>query len=172
MDPLTAGIFVGGQALAGAMTPDAPSNYTGLQSQAQYNLMEQMARMAAAGGGDFGFGQAARQGNATLQSALAQRGINPNSGVGISALAQMLANATAQDAQGRRNFGLQAASLRVPTINYQKLGKGWDGTSFGGSDSVYRGTADFSFGGQSPVRDQDYWRRRNGMGQDLSGYEG
>lgn len=127
MDPLTAGLMVGGPMIGGMFSEDAPKNYTGLQSKAQLDLINQMVRMMQQGGGEFGFGQAARSGNETLMNSLAQRGINQNSGVGQSALASMLAQAATGDAANRRQFGMQVSQAQAPLVNYQRLGQGWEG---------------------------------------------
>ena len=66
------------------------------------------------GGGEVGFGSAARQGRATLGRAMAGRGISPDSGVYQSALGQMLGQYAAADEQNRRNFGLNLVTAAPP----------------------------------------------------------
>jgi hypothetical protein len=66
------------------------------------------------GGGDYGFGQSAKAGNATLTDMLANRGIALDSGAGLAAQSNMLGAALAGDAQNRRNYGLQLAQANVP----------------------------------------------------------
>lgn len=127
MDPIIAGslIGLGGSIIGGAATPDPPKTYTGLQSKEQLDLINMLARAAARGDGEFGFGSAARSGTATMQNWMAQNGIK--GGVASSALGQMLAQAAAQDAGSRRQFAMGASQLRVPTIEYQNIGQGWNG---------------------------------------------
>lgn len=88
-------------------------------SGSQMSLFEQIMRAAQNRQGEFGFGQAAQMGNATLKQQMGDRGINSGSGVYNSALAQMLAQAANQDTQNYRNFAMNAAQMQPWVLNSQ-----------------------------------------------------
>lgn len=85
----------------------------------QVQLQNQMLRSFMAGNGDFGFGQAAKQGQDTLASIMASRGISPTSPAYSGALAQVMAQAAAADTQNRRNYGM--GLLQATPAHYQSL---------------------------------------------------
>lgn len=85
----------------------------------QVQMQNQMLRSFMAGNGEFGFGRAARQGQDTLRSVMASRGISPQSPAYQGALAQVMANAAAQDTAARRQYGLNL--LQAAPAHYQSL---------------------------------------------------
>jgi len=76
----------------------------------QVALQNSMINRYMGGGGEFGFGGAAKQAQATLGQGLARRGISPDSGVAQSAMGSMLSQALQGDVQNRRNYGLNLMS--------------------------------------------------------------
>jgi hypothetical protein len=76
-----------------------------------------------AGRGDFGFGQATKQGMSQLQQLMADRGVRPDSGVFNAGLSNMLAQASMQDAMNRRQYGMGLASMAPQMMT---SGHGWD----------------------------------------------
>lgn len=161
MDPLGAGLMVGGNVLGTLLQddpekPQMPRSYTGLLNPAQITGTNQLLQMLMSGGGDFGSGAATRQANATLMGQLANRGIDPNSKFAGSALADMLGGIAGQDASRRGNLLLQVLnSTPGNRINYQNLGYGFEGTPFGQAaanmDKVRRDLAPLAAWG--PARD-------------------
>lgn len=85
----------------------------------QVQLQNQMLRSFMAGNGEFGFGQAAKQGQDTLRSVMASRGISPQSPAYQGALAQVMANAASQDTAARRQYGMNL--LTASPAYYQSL---------------------------------------------------
>lgn len=82
----------------------------------QQALQHQMQKRALQGNvGDSGFGSFVKQGKSQLQNFLAQQGISQDSGVGIAGMGNMIANASAQDAQNRHTRMMDLAMLS-PTI--------------------------------------------------------
>ncbi len=86
-------------------------------------LFQDQMKQAMSGGGDFGFGQAAKAGTSQLQQMMADRGISPQSGVGLSATGDMLANAMSQDIGNRRNYTM---GLLNTTPMKQQSDQGWE----------------------------------------------
>ena len=112
-----AGMNFLGNLIGGANEEPQQNSYYRVGSQPQLALFNRIMQAAGNGSGEFGFGQAAGQGMASLRQNMLNRGINANSGVYNSALAQMFANATGQDAGNRRNFAMQAAQMQPWTAN-------------------------------------------------------
>ena len=118
MDPAT-GYMIGagantlGQGLMGQ--PDQPLGNLHLVNPAQQALYNTMAQRLLGGGGDFGFGSAYKQGKGQVQQMMAQRGISPQSGVAMSAMGNMTADAVGQDAANRRNTWFQLMGTPLQT---------------------------------------------------------
>jgi len=104
--PVGMGIGAVGNVLAGAFGGGQQYNPGKLHSRwadpYQGQLFQQQMKRAMSGAGDFGFGQAAKQGTSQLQQMMADRGISQGSGVGMAATGNMLANAMGQDIGNRR----------------------------------------------------------------------
>jgi len=95
-------------------------------------MAQQQLRNTMAGAGDFGFGNIAKQGNATLGQMFAGRGINPNSGVAMGAQGDMLGGAMAQDAAARRNYAMNLMTYSPGTVTADSTaGAGWASQDFG-----------------------------------------
>lgn len=121
--PIVGSVFNGiGNALSGGGGGSAPTTSTWIGSYPQMQLFEMLVNAARQGRGDYGFGAAARAGMETVRQQMANRGISQSSGVYQSGLANMLGQAVAADAQGRRNFAVQAATMSPWTVTSNKLG--------------------------------------------------
>ena len=109
---------------AGAMGLNALGNMVGgmggqdygnlhMVNRGQQDLWTQMAGQVSGGGGDFGFGNSIKQGKSQVQDFMAQRGVRMGGGGGqmggayAGAMGNMMGQATAADAQSRRNYALQ-----------------------------------------------------------------
>lgn len=89
-------------------------------------MLEEMMRRYGRGGGDFGFGGMAKQGEATLGQFFANRNLNPRSGVATQAYGSMLGDAMAQDADRRRQFLAQLGTAGHQTVSGQHfIGRGF-----------------------------------------------
>jgi len=112
---------VGSKLLGGATSKKEETSGLTKYAQPRYvspeqgSLLTQMLQRYMSGGGEFGFGGAAKQAQATLGAGLASRGISPTSGVAQSAMGQMLAQALAQDTAARRAYGLNLLQARPQT---------------------------------------------------------
>lgn len=116
-NPVGMGLGFLGNLVSGANEEPQQNSYYRVGSQPQLALFNRIMQAASNGSGEFGFGQAASQGMASLRQNMLNRGISPQSGVYNSALAQMFANAAGQDAGNRRNFAMQAAQMQPWTAN-------------------------------------------------------
>ena len=94
-----------------------------LVNAGQLELWNSMHNRYKSGAGDYGFGSSVKQGKSQLQQMMADRGISPQSGVGMSALAEMIGTASAADSKNRSDFGLNL--LRSPLQTAQTAGSNW-----------------------------------------------
>ena len=127
MEPLSAGIMAGGNMLAGMFGGQDEFRPGKLHSRwadpFQGALFQQQMKGAMSGAGDFGFGQAAKQGNSQLSHMMADRGISPQSGVGMAAQGNMLSQAMGQDVGNRRQYTM--GLLNTQPIK-QTSAEGWE----------------------------------------------
>jgi hypothetical protein len=86
-----------------------------LVNPAQQALYNTMTDRLLSGSGDFGTGQAIKQGKSQLQDFMAQRGISPDSGIYGQQMGNMVANAASQGAANRRNTMLQLMGTPLQT---------------------------------------------------------
>ena len=126
-DPLTAGaigLSALGSLWGGDNQPD-PNDAGDLHlvNQGQQTLWNRMMQQYMGGAGDFGMGQNIKQGNSALSQMMAGRGINPASGAGMGAYANMVGTAGAQANHSRLNFGMNL--LRSPMQVAQTAGSNW-----------------------------------------------
>ena len=135
MDPLTmygigAGVNAIGQGLMGSQEQGAKGNLH-LVNPMQQQLYQYMGNQLMNGAGDYGFGNAIKQGKSQLQDFMAQRGISPDSGVYGQQMGNMVANASALAGQNRMNnlFQLMSQPLQTATITGANFLPG--STSFG-----------------------------------------
>jgi hypothetical protein len=77
-----------------------------LVNPGQQALWNMFAQRAKSGAGEFGFGQAAKQGKSQVQNFLADRGVDMGSGFAAGAMGDAFANAAAQDSANRNQFNL------------------------------------------------------------------
>lgn len=73
----------------------------------QQTLWNMLAGRAMSGGGEFGYGQSAKQAKGQVQQFLADRGVDMGSGFAASAMGDAYSNAAAQDQANRNAFNLQ-----------------------------------------------------------------
>ena len=73
----------------------------------QQTLWNMLAGRAMNGGGEFGYGQSAKQAKGQVQQFLADRGVDMGSGFAASAMGDAFSNAAAQDQANRNAFNLQ-----------------------------------------------------------------
>ena len=123
--PWGAALTMGGGLLSGLLAPqqhDPMPTITrpGMGAQVDF-LRELIRRQQAPGQGEFGFGQVAKQVNATLQAMMGQRNISPQSGVAGSLYANLLSQAMGRYVQNRRLYGLQLAQARPWTMAGQEF---------------------------------------------------
>ena len=110
------GLFGGGN--------DQPNQYSALYalSPQQQALQHQMQNRALLGDvGDTGFGQNVKQGTTQLQQMMADSGISMDSGVGVAGTGEVIAGASAQDAENRSRRMLDIASMSPAFMN-----SGWE----------------------------------------------
>jgi hypothetical protein len=101
------GMLGGGQA-----QPDASYGSLFALSPQQQALQHQMQNRAMMGNvGDTGFASMLKQGKSSLQNLMARQGISADSGVGMGAMSNMIAQASAADAQNRHGRMMDLASL-------------------------------------------------------------
>ena len=81
----------------------------------QKTLWEMLAGRAMSGGGEFGYGQAAKQAKGQVQQFLADRGVDMGSGFAASAMGDAYSNAAAQDQANRNAFNLQLLGTQLQT---------------------------------------------------------
>jgi len=74
--------------------------------RAQGGLLNSLIGQFSSGGGEFGFGSAAKQGNETLMGMLSRSGISPESGQAQGLLAKLLGQSAVVDDQNRRQYGM------------------------------------------------------------------
>ncbi len=86
----------------------------------QQTLWNMLAGRAMSGGGEFGYGQAAKQAKGQVQQFLADRGVDMGSGFAASAMGDAYSNAAAQDQANRNQFNL--ALLGTPLQTAQITG--------------------------------------------------
>jgi hypothetical protein len=79
------------------------------QQQALQHMMQRRAMMGNVG--DTGFASALKQGKSSLQNLMARQGISADSGVGMGAMSNMIAQASAADAQNRHGRMMDLANL-------------------------------------------------------------
>jgi hypothetical protein len=98
--------FLGGGLMGGEKDPALGNLH--LVNPAQQMLYNQMVRGVASGQGEFGFGSNIKQGKSQLQDFMASRGVkmSPESGAYAGAMGNMIGQASAGDAQNRRQFAL------------------------------------------------------------------
>jgi hypothetical protein len=121
MDPVTGQLIGSGIGALGAAFGGQDSQQLGnlhLVNPAQQALYNAMTKQMLSGSGDYGFGQAFKQGKSQLQDYMASRGVSPQSGVGLQAMGGLAANAAAQDAAGRRQslFQLMGTPLQTAQV--------------------------------------------------------
>ena len=122
MEPLTTAALINAAAQAG-MGLLSPEQQQQQQSNGNFWFTNLPGRQLAfdaiqrmqAGQGDFGFGSAYKQAMATGQQGLANRGIDPRSGVAARAQGDWLGQALAADATNRRQYGLNLMNFRPAT---------------------------------------------------------
>lgn len=90
----------------------------------QKALLVRMLRQLGLGAGEFGFGNAARQGTATLRDMMARNGMGADSGAFQAANSNMLANAASQD-NARRWQTMLAAAQASPAMFSGNPGESW-----------------------------------------------
>jgi hypothetical protein len=135
VDPVTAGMLMSaagtGVEAATQEKPDKHKLHTRWQDPYQGMLFQQMMKRGMSGAGDFGFGQAAKQGNSQLSQFMSDRGISPGSGYGLAGQGNMLAQAMGADVANRRQYGLNllAAQPRKETSDYGWANYGSEGYS-------------------------------------------
>jgi len=112
-------------------------------------LQNAMLRAYMSGSGEFGFGGAAKQANATMERAGAMRGIDPRSGVSQSLMARMLSEALAADAMNRQQYGMNLMQSSPAYYNsmMMQLGKKPAEGGFGQFAGNILGTAAGALGG-------------------------
>jgi hypothetical protein len=105
--PAAIGASVIGGALSGGGggQEQIPQNLH-LVNPGQQALWNMFAQRAKSGAGEFGFGQAAKQGKSQVQNFLADRGVDMGSGFAAGAMGDAFANAGAQDSANRNQFNL------------------------------------------------------------------
>jgi len=91
---------------ANATSQQQTQNQFQAANPAQQALLNQMIQAFRSGSGEFGFGPAVQQGQATAANILANRGISPQSGQAISALQGIITGAIGNDTAARRQQGL------------------------------------------------------------------
>ena len=89
----------------------------------QQTLWNMLAGRAMSGGGEFGYGQSAKQAKGQVQQFLADRGVDMGSGFAASAMGDAFSNAAAQDQANRNAFNLQL--LGTPLQTAQITGKNY-----------------------------------------------
>ena len=116
----------GAGAVASAIGSDQPEpGKLSVVNPFQRNLMQKMQYDALQGNyGDMGFGRAAKQGMGQLQQFMADRVVSPQSGVGLAAAGNVMANAASQDTGNLRNY-MMGLTQMSPTIAQGN----WDWTS-------------------------------------------
>ena len=102
---------LGSMATAGLSGGERDAGPLSIVNPMQQALIQKMQFDAARGGGDFGFGGAARQATGQVQQYMADRGVSPESGVYGGALSSAIANAASGDLQNRRSYMLGTAGL-------------------------------------------------------------
>lgn len=129
LDPIYgAGLQAIGNTLAGAYSGQDPTGKTSVVSPMQRLLLYTLQRNAMLGNlGDFGGGTAFRQGQANFAQSMADRGIDPSSGVYASGLANIAQQAQSQDTNALRQYILSLAGTPVQTVNTS----GWTNASGG-----------------------------------------
>ena len=127
MSGLALGAMALGNTLAGAFGGQDQYNPGKIHSRwadpYQGQLFQQQMQRAMSGAGDFGFGQAAKQGNSQLSQMMADRGISPMSGVGMAAQGNMLSQAMGQDIGNRRAWTGQLLNTQPMK---QTSNEGWE----------------------------------------------
>lgn len=97
---------VGGAIFGGQDTPEQLPQNLHMVNPGQKALWDMFAARAMNGSGEFGFGQAAKQGKGQVQQFLADRGVDMGSGFAAGAMGDTFANAGAYDSANRNQFNL------------------------------------------------------------------
>ena len=118
-DPLAIASTVANVAGAGMFSggPEQKQGNLHLANPAQLALYNALAQRSLSGAGDFGYGQAAKQGKGQVQQFLADHGIDQNSGIGMGMQANAFGQASALDAQNRRSFDLSLLGTPLQVLH-------------------------------------------------------
>ncbi len=98
----------------------------------QGRLFQDQMQRAMSGGGDFGFGQAAKAGTSQMQQMMADRGISSDSGVATAGMGNMMANAMGADIGNRRNWIGQMLNTRPIKDTSDQGWENWSSYGYGG----------------------------------------
>lgn len=116
----------------------------------QQTLWNMLANRSLSGGGEFGYGQAAKQAKGQVQQFLADRGVDMGSGFAASAMGDAYSNAAAQDQANRNSFNLQL--LGTPLQTAQATGANYiPGSPSYTAFQPYQQNAPGGFGGGQTV---------------------
>ena len=111
--------YLGGQAMsalgAGMQNNDPILSRWDIVNPQQQKMWNAMSGQLMSGRGDFGFGSAFKQGKSQLQQYMANRGVSPNSGVGLAAMGNVATGASDVDAQNRTQRWMQLMGTPLQT---------------------------------------------------------